>query len=124
MTTRFLAATSQTQVLRWFGRSCVNRSLELAWLPLHRLTNTFDVFLSWARTARPTNSAAAGALEATGPSARPAPISSNRVHRLGPYDLQVDTTAGVTSALARELIRAWVTGRGRSALFVDAQESP
>jgi chloramphenicol 3-O phosphotransferase len=40
-------------------------------------------------------------------------VERNRVHELGPYDLVVDTTAGVDDTLARSVVEAWTRRGGR-----------
>ena len=40
-------------------------------------------------------------------------VEGNRVHELGPYNLVVDTTAGVDDRLAQTVIEAWAARRGK-----------
>jgi len=44
-------------------------------------------------------------------------LDENRIHELGPYDFEVDTTAGATLAVAQALVDAWAARGGTSALF-------
>jgi chloramphenicol 3-O phosphotransferase len=44
-------------------------------------------------------------------------LTENRIHELGAYDLDVDTSSGATGALAASLIAAWSARTGPSALF-------
>jgi chloramphenicol 3-O phosphotransferase len=46
-------------------------------------------------------------------------LQEDRIHELGPYDLEVDTTAGVSGELVERIAAAWRARAGRSALFSD-----
>lgn len=47
-------------------------------------------------------------------------VAIDGIHTFGPYDLEVDTTAGVTSALASSVVRAWRQRTPPAALQVRA----
>jgi chloramphenicol 3-O phosphotransferase len=86
---------------------------------LARLLGGFDVFLVGVHCSLDELDRRERARGDRTPGEGRAHVVDNRIHELGPYDHELDATAGATPQVAADLVTAWRARRGPSALFTD-----